>query len=457
LTIGLFALTIYGSLIPFEYRALPLDEAASAFRDMAFYAPSLVEARGDWMVSVLLFLAIAYAAMGAASVDCPWEVGVGAAVLVVAGCVLLSVAIEFLQVYFPPRTVSINDILVESLGAGVGVVLWLCAGQRVTDWLRRLWAARTLPALARLLLPVYLVVLIVVELMPFDLVLGTSELRLKYEEDKIHLVPFHDLRHGAVFLVKAVSNMLCFLPLGLLGSLAAGPAAWTRQRWWRAGLLGLAAAGAIEFGQLWVYSRYFDTTDIVTGTAAVLAGAWVGRLYWEHGRALATTSGRPPAGFVDQALVGALVAWAVLLAAANWWPLDFTADPGRFPPPPDDQPVHGLRHMYVLPLVDYYWGSKYQALDQFVKRLAAFAPLGGLCALRLTLGPPRPHPYWMVWCIALLVPLAVEAGKYFLPSHTPSVTNALIGSAAVWTGFMLTRHLALFPELRLHAEAGFHG
>ena len=50
-------------------------------------------------------------------------------------------------------------------------------------------------------------------------------------------------------------------------------------RWWPAVWLGLGVTCLVEGLQFFVYSRYFDTTDILTGTAAVCLG-------WHCGQAV---------------------------------------------------------------------------------------------------------------------------------------------------------------------------
>src|SRR5579871_5946107 len=89
LALGMLGLTVYGSLIPFQFRPRPLDEAVELFRGMAAFQPSLLEPRGDWVVSLVQFLVLSYLTMAALSVDHSWDVGVGAAVLVVPACVAL--------------------------------------------------------------------------------------------------------------------------------------------------------------------------------------------------------------------------------------------------------------------------------------------------------------------------------------------------------------------------------
>src|SRR4051812_31241742 len=55
LALAIFLLTIYGSLIPLQFQPRPLPEALAAFSQIAFFDPSDLGARGDWVVSVFLF------------------------------------------------------------------------------------------------------------------------------------------------------------------------------------------------------------------------------------------------------------------------------------------------------------------------------------------------------------------------------------------------------------------
>jgi len=56
-------------------------------------------------------------------------------------CAALSAAIEFTQLWFPPRVSSLNDVLAETIGAVIGATTWVIAGQRLTDYARSVWVA----------------------------------------------------------------------------------------------------------------------------------------------------------------------------------------------------------------------------------------------------------------------------------------------------------------------------
>jgi VanZ family protein len=136
----------------------------------------------------------------------------------------------------------------------------------------------------------------------------------------------------------------------------------------------------------------------------------------------------------------------------NWQPFDFTADPSRFTGDLEDLPARGLRRLSLAPFVDYYWGSKYHALDQFVRKGLSFLPLGVLAALLP--GPIyRPAAARAAALTAVAVAVALQAGRYFLPSHLPSVTDVLIECAGAGLGFWLTRHVRTI----LWAEGALYG
>ncbi|HEY1376004.1 MAG TPA: VanZ family protein [Gemmataceae bacterium] len=443
--VGVVVFTVYGGLLPFHYTPRPLDEAVAAFRQTALWDPADLGARGDWVVSVGQYAVLGFALMAAACCDRRWWAGLLAAPVVAAGAAAVAVGVEFLQLYFPPRTVSLNDIVVESAGGAVGAVAWVAVGQRVTGWARRLEAVTSLAGLGRRLLPAYVVALVVAALMPFDFVVGRAELAAKAADGRVRLVPFADGLTAAA-AGKAALTAAAFAPLGLLTALARRR---SRQPGNRPVGLGpvLLAPAAIEALKLFVYSRTFDAADIVAGTAGVLAG-W--RLGWGLRTApLAAWAFAPRLGLLGPVLG---LAWLGAVLYANWRPFDFTTDPAAFAADAQDLPAVGLRHFALAPFVDYYWNSKYNALDRFLLKGLSFLPLGVLLAVAAR-EIYRPATLRRAVGLAAAAAVLVEAGRYFLPSHLPSVTDVLIQTAGAWLGFRLTR----FVRATLWAESALYG
>lgn len=433
------ALALYGSLVPFHFRALPIGEVIDRFRTINYYQLG-IESRSDWVANILLFIPLSFLAMASLCVDRRRGFGPLVAPIVVASCGAASLAIEFTQICFPPRTVSVNDIVAESIGGLLGTLLWLAWGQQITAWARRSWDASEAHGLAARLLPGYLAFLALIHLMPLDLTISPVEILRKFRDGRVHLIPFAAGWDAPLELLrKQAWNAVYYSPIGLL--LAGLPGrAFRSERSWPAVLgLGLATAGLIEFLQLFVYTRHTDVTEVLTGGAAVL-GSWWGLLAYRRPR---PASGRRPAARVAPGRRPApgtifLLAWMGLLAFAQWQPFDFDADPARL--------AERFRRISWIPFSDYYRGTEYNAFDQFLHKALLFAPIGAVLAS----GRPRPPGASDGGRQAMLAGLALavvlEAGQLFLPGRYPSVSDVLIECLGTWLGLAATRWARSFPR-----------
>lgn len=106
LALVFLGLAVYGSLVPLRYRPMPFGRAVTAFWTIAL-SPLTIGSRADWATNVLLFIPLSFLFMAALCVDRPRVAGLRAALVVVPLCALVSAAIEFTQVFFPPRTPSL--------------------------------------------------------------------------------------------------------------------------------------------------------------------------------------------------------------------------------------------------------------------------------------------------------------------------------------------------------------
>ena len=129
LAYGLLVLTVYGSIIPLRFRPMSYEEALGRYREAGLYDATLVMARGDWVVNGMQYVVLSFCAAAALSVDLRWVYRLAAAAVVVPLGFLAASWIEFLQVYFPPRTISINDLIVERVGLVAGAVGLMVLGK----------------------------------------------------------------------------------------------------------------------------------------------------------------------------------------------------------------------------------------------------------------------------------------------------------------------------------------
>ena len=447
--IGYLSLAVYGSLVPLTYQALDWNEALTRFAEIR-YLNLGIESRSDWVANILLFVPLAWLTMGALCVDRSLIWVALCAIAVAVACHLLSWTIEFVQLYFPPRTVSVNDIVAETIGGAIGCVAWLVCGQAITNWSRQIWALnRARSALPMLLLPGYVLVLVLIHLMPMDLTISPAEVYHKFKAGRILPIPFSQVDRGWEFAQGTIWNMIYFAPFGWLLAALHKPDGSARFGLLAIGGVGLLATTAIEAMQLFVYTRSSDTTDIVTGTAAVIAAAAVVRCFssaadFSRVRSSASDLGSTAgARTVEKVPRGQLrgarvlgwflpVAWCGALAVQYWWPLRFTTAPL-----PEANgvplPLWRARRMYWLPFKDYYWKSEFESFDQVLQKSISFAVLGILLAIGWRL-----RSTWLAVGLAVLVASVLELGQFFVVApHFPSVTDVLVETLGAWCGFAL--------------------
>jgi glycopeptide antibiotics resistance protein len=423
----LFAtIAVYGSVTPLHPQRLPLAEALARFR-LVLAQPLAIQSRSDWLANVLLLLPLGFCLMAMLCCDRPhW--GLPALPVVLIACVTLAVFVEFAQLFFPPRVSSINDIAAQTVGGAMGALFWLLRGQRLTANARILWRDFGSRNTVHLLLPLYLFVVLVVQTLPFDFTLSPVELYHKYQEGRVHLLPFTSSGVAGFELAnKLFWNAVLFAPVGLL--LIHLPGRVNRSGA-RILVLGLSAAGAIELAQLLAVSRFFDTIDILTGGAAVFAA-------WYIARRFSSPLEKPT---LRRTL---LVACLAALVFMEWQPFQFSLSLS--------QARSRFHQVSLLPFVDYLEGNYIDSLDDGIHKILLFVPLGVLLA------PSTPVSRGSIlfrWSLAVALAVVLEMGQLFLPTRYPSFSDVLVGGAAAGIG-LLVAYRRVRPPLRLPVTPSF--
>src|SRR5688572_17710527 len=180
---------VYGSLVPLLYHHVELEDAIRQFRNL----PPLwtgMGTRADWVANILLFIPLTFFWMGAWTCDRGRLAKTMAAVVLAVLATTAAIALEFTQIWFSGRTVSRNDIVAETMGGGLGIVVWLAIGPRIVAWLRRYSSDREPRSAMRWLLGAYLVGFGIYSVIPLDLTISVTELYGKYRRGAVLLVPF---------------------------------------------------------------------------------------------------------------------------------------------------------------------------------------------------------------------------------------------------------------------------
>lgn len=422
LSLAYLVFVIYGSLVPLDFRPRPLDEALERFVDIRWLELG-IGSRADWVANVLLFIPLAFLFEG-------WRHRWGGrrkvrvpGLPVLIGCMLFSTGIEFLQVFFPPRTVSLNDIAAETLGAMIGIVLWHVRGPFWMAWMEGWRREHTLSGTLQRLLVVYLLILFGYNLLPLDLTISPVELYHKWKEGKLHLVPFtYGFEDPATALYTLTTDAVIWIPVGFL---LARAFAFPRRK---AALAGLGMAAMLEFLQIFVYSRVTDVTDILLGGTGALVGAFAAG----HRTVSGAASG--PRRSALRPWLAAWLGWTLLLLAIFWYPYDFTDDPATI--------RERLDRFWRMPFIAYYYGTEFRAVTEVLHKTAFFLPLGVLLYLpvpRMRVG--RHYESYLALVILALIgtPLLVEFGQVLLPGKTAGSTDLALEILGGLLGFLLAR------------------
>lgn len=424
------AFIVYGSLIPFKYRATDFASAWTAFRNIP-YLQLGIASRADWVSNILLYVPLAFLLAGAwvglwRTSARRWLAAAG----VFALCAALAVAIEFVQIFFPQRTVSLNDIYAETLGSGLGVVLWLRIGGHLERF-RQALAAHSAQT-PRILAMLYFGAYVLLALFPFDVLVSGRELAWKLNGGSwgFWLAP-NSCAGGLPCTRLLLAELLAALPVGLgLGFLL-------RRRTWAKGLADAALWGfglglALESTQWLTVSNISQGASVVCRGLGVMLGYavfraarpdWLARSL----RALACPWLLVPCGLLYIGILARL-----LLAGKGSWMAEAVVE-RRF------------ALLRFIPFYYHYFTSETHAVESLITYFMLYVPIGVLVmagAVRREIHPAPSGPP-ISGGLGFLAAGTIEAIKLFLPYTRPDPTNALIGTAGALFGYWVTSKLVL--------------
>lgn len=414
---------IYGSLVPLDYHTRTWDDALSHFRGIPFLdlGPG---SRADWVANLILYLPLGFFWMGALGGAGRRAIG---AIVTALLLVALATTVEFFQQFFPPRTVSLNDLYAEWLGGLLGLALWPLIGPSLADLWRRFAQGGALAVRAALV--GYALLYLFLSLFPYDFLVSAAEWRAHLGSDKVGWLFAGNC--GAVCGAKLVPEMLAAVPFGLL--------LLGRAR--RVPLAAAAGAGmlmglTIEILQLSIGSGISQGASVFSRAAGVVLGTALPALFvrWNSRRM------RP---WVRAGILTAVVPYAFTLAWLNrWFAGDWTNSVTA---------LERLAEIRFIPFYYHYYTSEGVALVSTVFQFGLYAPIGIAVWLWNQGAWRQPRGAGLSAVMGALAATMIEAGKLFVLSQHADPTNILI--AAVAAGGCHRLLTALFSSAALAPRA----
>jgi VanZ family protein len=410
--IAIFAL-LYAALlahllfIPYAFSPLPYDETLRRFANIPWL--QLGSDQNVALVSrALMFLPLGL--LLAASVAPLPRPQIELAALVVAsvlGC-LWAMGVNFAQLWFPTRTVSLNNLVAEFVGVISGAVLWNVLGGTALRWWRQLLSGGGISLKAAL--SGYVVLYLIASLTPFDFVTSAGELAEKAASELYGLWIAPVSCGPAPCGLKFLSTMLAAIPCGWWF------AARRRQpgnAWVAAVPAALLVATIIELLHFLMVSGVSQGASVFVRASGMVLGA-------------ATYSWRHRLGALDLNRVGppaALALFVVNVAAIAYvagWFRSQTLSVATAVARVDDMVWMPFFYQYYAP----YQSTMYSAMVHAV----LYAPVGVVCWLgarhRDRVG------LWIATAFAGVLALVAETSKVFLHGRLPDFTDVLIAAVA---------------------------
>lgn len=419
LSLGYAAFLVFGSLVPLNWQAQPWGQAWQAF--LAMPGPAWrSDERVDVAVNFLLMVPLAFGVTYSVRASSSMVFRLAALTLAWPLLAAFSVALEFTQIFFPPRDPSWTDVAAQWAGSAFGIAAYGLAGRRFRGLLEGLAGHHPARARSQRWLVIYLALLLAFSVMPLDLSLSPVELYRKWRDGRIILLPFGAAWPGAwQFVYDLATDIALWVPVGLL---------WRIDGWGRSlGAVvarGLLAAALVECAQLMVLSRVSDVTDVFLAGLGLALGALLPRAM----RNWAAWTPQRQARW----LAGAWCTWLAAVVLVMWAPFDFSlAHASR------DQAQDAFTRM---PFQTYFFRGEFHALNEIVRKLLVFLPGGllmGAWSLRLRVAPSAAVP---MMGMALLA-LGFELGQLFVPSKVADATDAALSMLGAWTGWRIARSL----------------
>ncbi len=406
------AFVVYGSLVPFQYRPHTWDEAWQLFLGIQYLNLGVVS-RADWVANIVLYVPLAFLGCSAlARGETAASVRAVAAVLVLAFCLAVAVAVEFSQLFFAPRTVSLNDLLAETLGSLGGILLWWAGRHRLSGLWRSFLSGGERSLLAAI--TGYLLLYLALALFPYDILLSLDELSWKLGSERVGWLVAGNCESVLRCSIRLLAEAVALAPLGLLVALYR-PGFGLR----RLLAYGLVLGVGLEFLQLLVASGTSQGLSVLFRAAGLGAGYLGGLLLRHHG----LTALLPP--------LRGLVPWLLppylaLAAAVSGWFSGPWLSPG--------QALDRLPDLQFMPFYYHYFSTEPVAMASLLANAALYGPLGLMVWLRRGVRPGG-GSIAALWGFSLS--LAMELGKLLLAPKHPDLTNPLIGAAAAMVAYSL--------------------
>ncbi len=410
---------IYGSLVPLDYRSIPFEQALESFKHIR-YLDLGPESRADWIANIILYIPLSFL-LGASLITENGRFKYLFATLITLFGLTLAFSIEFTQQFFPPRTVSINDLIAETIGTLIGLTLWLNFGTQWQNLSQHIHIGGRQALIASGVF--YGVAYLFVGFFPFDFVTSATELKTKWQEG--HDALFISESCGEFFAcsAKLTAELVMALPLGALAVLLLK---WHPYQKALILIFGFIFSALIEAIQILLLNGIAQGVSVLLRTSGIILGSQiVSHLQKTHVNLNIPKLIDTAAGLIPYATIP----YVLLLFPLNGWilsKLQFTTAIGE-----------QLAKVNWLPFYYHYFTTEAVAFTSLLSISLMYLPIGAGCWLWDHRFEQNSHKPLRAAVIGLALCFILESSKLFLLNKHPDPTNLIISFAVIYLTYAL--------------------
>ena len=352
---------IYGSLVPLHFNQLTFSAAIDAFLHLKKTDLSIIN-KADWFTNFLLFMPLAYLLF---CIIPRSKSHLGRVLqLIFIGTFLLgiSIGIEFTQLFINERVSSFKDVFAQLLGIMLSYVIYIFTRSKFIRTVNKLnhhsspnkWQSYAQTTLA---------IFVIYNLMPLDLSISPVEIYNKWQAGRINLIPFSNVTWQLNEWVFGIFTDILI---------------WALVAWFylqsnkynnnKILVLCLSYAVVIELLQLFVLSRYTDTTDIVSALIGIIISLKLAFFSAQKTNAtpIQSTQFSLKTFLFNQETL--LLLWCFLLLFLALYPAEFIQSKADF--------NAKWQMFFSVPLETYWREGPLQAITQLLRKIFLPLPLG---------------------------------------------------------------------------------
>ena len=405
-----YASTFVGVLGP---HFVPIDPSEALHRLIHIpYVEHGSDQRSDWMGNVIMLVPLGFLVAGWLSPRA--RASLAAAIGAFGLCLLFILLVKYAQLYFPPRTVTLNYVIAQSLGTVAGIALFGIVREPLAQLGHGLSRLESL----RLVLRIYTGLLILFLLMPLDFALSPEDLATQFGKLPDSFTAISGAgRPLVVRLIVVLGGILAMAPAGAMLTIMGRGRVYVGRTTVDATWIGFCAMAGVYAASCLVISAVPSLPAIGFRTIGIAFGAWA--MHW-------LTRQNPDQIKHD---LGRLVPWAVpvylvTLAAVNGLlSLDWSTPA---------EAANGFYGYGLIPLYNYYIVTKPQAAKNLIGHAIMYAPIGVMIWLRAK----HMGGKLTAFVLAAVLSAIVEFGRFLRPGLVPDINAIPLAGAAAWAALV---------------------